>query len=417
MRIKFILILLLILLSLYSQTEENSGVQIDGHLTNQIPGYHIRSGQATAPIPFEIFLDNIIIPGMIGDSLEVNLILDTGFGSPGILLTDPAWKDELQVNFIGETILGGGGEEDLITADIAIIDSLTFTGIAFYNQLVIIPRENIQTNNWGADGIIGGSLFDCVVEIDYEKNLLIFYEQGSYLVPEGRERLDLTFSYGIPAIQAGVIIEEGEEFPLTLLTDTGAGPLILLSFSADELKLPGKILRAVEGELGEGLSGRIYGSIGRIKQLRFGSYTFQDVIATYPDESSWESASQLQINGIIGHEHLKRFHLVFDYSEKALYLQPNENFADPSEFFTCGFVAVFTSELNLKVEDLFPGSEAEQQGMQKHDEIVTINGIPTPDYSYPELYGLLTSTSGKINLGVRRGQLLFELELTLKRFI
>ena len=75
-----------------------------------------------------------------------------------------------------------------------------------------------------------------------------------------------------------------------------------------------------------GLSGDIYGKSGIISKLLIGPYELNNLNASFTDEKI--RSKQDNADAIIGNGSLRRFNLIFDYSNKKLYLKPNSNFKD-----------------------------------------------------------------------------------------
>jgi len=79
--------------------------------------------------------------------------------------------------------------------------------------------------------------------------------------------------------------------------------------------------------IGRGLSGDIYGKTGNISKLIIGPYELNNVIASFaPAEVR---SKQENADAILGNRSLRRFNLIFDYSNKKLYLRSNTHFNDP----------------------------------------------------------------------------------------
>jgi len=76
--------------------------------------------------------------------------------------------------------------------------------------------------------------------------------------------------------------------------------------------------------LGRGLSGDIYGKEGIISKLKIGSFELSEVIAKIAPAQV--RSKQVGADAVIGNDALRSFNLIFDYSNKLLYIKPNKYF-------------------------------------------------------------------------------------------
>ena len=81
--------------------------------------------------------------------------------------------------------------------------------------------------------------------------------------------------------------------------------------------------------LGTGLSGDINGSLGRSRHLWLGDYQLSDIPTAFaPAEVR---SKQEGADGILGNDCIRRFNVIFDYTNRRLYVRPNRNYAVPFE--------------------------------------------------------------------------------------
>ena len=105
-------------------------------------------------------------------------------------------------------------------------------GVTFSQQKLLVVTDAAPYANYPARGIIGKTVFDCVVEIDYDESVLHLYDSAAYEYEGSGETFDFEFSHGIPVIDAVVSIDGGEDVPVKMLVDTGAAQLLLFTFSS-----------------------------------------------------------------------------------------------------------------------------------------------------------------------------------------
>jgi hypothetical protein len=159
--------------------------------------------------------------------------------------------------------------------------------------------------------------------------------------------------------------------------------------------------------------------------------------------------------GSVGSEILKRFNLVFDYSNQQLFLKKNNHFADPFSYNKSGieiqhyglqwvqetvrletisnqgqrvvengvvqqnnFKYKFVLKPIYVVSYVRKNSPADLSGLQKDDEIVSINNRPGYEYSLEKIYALLKSDEEKLlNIEVVRENKKLKFEFKLQNLL
>ncbi|NUO79622.1 hypothetical protein HUU05_06070, partial [candidate division KSB1 bacterium] len=159
------------------------------------------SGNSACRIPFQIVDELMIVPVTVNDSLQLNLIFDTGFGTEGAMLFDAEIGTTLGLKYVSQAVLGGGGGVDNKTANVAIGATLSLPGVIFSNQTLLVMTHKEAFKDWPVDGVIGRTLCNCLVEINYENSILNLYD-GIVANPEDLgEEFQMKFSYGIPVVE------------------------------------------------------------------------------------------------------------------------------------------------------------------------------------------------------------------------
>jgi hypothetical protein len=381
-----------------------------------------RAESAPAPyssqIPFRLVANHIVFPVRINNSAELDMILDTGMAFEGAMLLDHELGDTLGLQYSGRIQLGGGGSELAKTADISDGVTLSVPGIDFTGQQIMVLREGAFANDWPAAAVIGGTLFDDVVEIDFGRSEIRLYDSIEDVGEDLGEEFDLTFTHGIPVVKATVISEGADPLPVRLMADTGVNDALLLFTHSDPgIVLPEKVIEGVNGVLGEGLTGDMKGKVGRTPRLQLGSYVFDNVVTCFPDEATMGHAKLLGQNGFVGMGILKRFSVVFDYSDKRLFLRPNENYANPFEWNMAGLLAGINRDGLLQVKDVMEGSPGLEKGIRADDVIIRINGRDVADLDNAEILDVFTQEGTRVELEIMRDSRCFLVSVTLRRLI
>jgi predicted aspartyl protease len=381
------------------------------------PNIRFHRGASARDIPFTYEQMHIIVNVKVGEVLEIPMLLDTGFGFEGAILLDPALGEKLGLKYTSEVPLGGGGVERPMTARVALGADLSLPGVTFSGQQLLVVTDAAPYVNYPARGIIGKTLFNCTMEIDYDAGVLQLYGSETYSYNGTGEMFDFEFSHGIPVIDASVSIDNAEERPVRMLVDTGAAQLLLFTFSRKDLREPPAVIEGSEKILSRGFAGTVRGSTGRIHRLRLGKHALDGVITSFPDEKSWGSAGVLGQNGMIGNDVLKRFLVVFDYPRHCLYLEPGRRFADPFDWDMAGVITERTSEGRLEVIDVVVGSPASECGIRPGDAIIAVDGRAVARETYDEVWNEFIRDGARVNLTVDRGGVKLEKTLVLRRMI
>jgi hypothetical protein len=266
-----------------------------------------------------------MLPVRVGDSRELKVILDTGMHFEGLLLYNTDLIDSIPLNNAIEVQVPGAGADSASKAVMA--DSMTFLvgPVEFENQRIIILTSETM-KGFPSDGVTGYSLFgNYIVEIDYERMVIILHESKEVMVDSSWEWLPMTFKdYKIPWIEAAVSIAGGKDIPISVYIDLASSDALeLLVKQGMKFEVPDNLREAY---LGRGLSGDIYGHEGRIASLKLGSFRLEDVVTAF---APYEVRSkQKGADGIVGNNALRRFNCIFDYKNARLYIKPNEFFSE-----------------------------------------------------------------------------------------
>jgi hypothetical protein len=161
----------------------------------------------------------------------------------------------------------------------------------------------------------------------------------------------------------------------------------------------------------EGIGGRLRMRVTVIKQLKLGPYRFRRV-PTYVFDDTYNVTAYPQLGGVIGNDLLRRFNLVINYPKREIHLQPNLFFKEPFDYAYTGMALYFVDD-HIMVDEIMPGSPAEEAGLQKGDILVSVGTLFTNNIM--QYKTVLQTTGQKIPLIVRRADGLTKLSITPKR--
>jgi hypothetical protein len=410
-------------------------------------------------------VNNLVVLPVTVNGTELSFLLDTGVSST--LLFGLAENDSLELknaNPVQLMGLGEGGtinalksEGNIMTVGKAV-DSLHTLYVVFDQQLNFSTRMGIPVH-----GIIGYEFFKkFVVETRYTSKKILFSTSERYRYRTCRrcETLPLKFESNKPYVDATILLHSGEE-ETTLLVDSGSSDALWLFEDGGHLKEFPK--NYFNDFLGMGLSGDIFGKRSRVHSITLGSFTLQGTGVAFPDTAAMANIPYtLDRDGSLGGELLRRFTVVMDYSRKTMRLKPNKHFDSPFYYNMSGLVLehqgvavakdvaavnrqsisdvlnrsdtqnsalsvtdvqvnpVFTFILVPKyvVAELREGSPAALAGIEKGDEVISINGKPAHGYKLYELVALFSSKPGKeITMEVYRNGVLSKRSFILRKLL
>ena len=174
-----------------------------------------------------------------------------------------------------------------------------------------------------------------------------------------------------------------------------------------------------------------------------GSFVLREVNTSFPEEDAILKARYYQDrDGSVGGGFLSRFTVTFDYGSQRMRFKKNHKFKDPFNYNMSGLTiehqgmelvkqerqaavkanrpnendnfirnsVSITTEVHFTlvpkyvVADVREGSPAALAGIQKDDEIISINGKPSYQYKLNELLEMFSSEEGKkIYIELKRG--------------
>lgn len=388
-------------------------------------GLYLKGRHKTTRIPFELQSNLIIVPVKVNDSDTLRFILDSGVST--ILITDPKVAVVKKMKPVRKVQIAGAGEGGSLSATVMIGNSIQMGHMVGFNQnVVVLDQDILQISEYvgvPVHGIFGYELFNhFVVTIDFARRELLLEEPEHYTYKRRKgEQFPITIEEAKPYLNAVALVEKDRTVPLKVVIDTGAGHALSLDIhSRSNIQLPNKVVRA---QLGRGLSGVINGSLGRVEKIRIGTLEVNNLIASFPDSMAYgmKIARNIERQGNIGCELLRRFKVTFNYRDRYIVLKPiRRRLREAFEHNMSGMdvVAKGTDFHEYMVEKVEKNSPADLAGLQSGDQLVSVNGEFCNDISISDLYKILQRGEGReIVMAVRRKGQLFITSMVLRRII
>lgn len=370
-------------------------------------------------IPIEIQHNVVLLPLRINGSFEMTFILDTGVKTT--ILTETVLLNFLSLDTLQPVRLRGLGEGDFIEGLLARNVSMRMPGVVGAGiNMVVLPEDLISYSSLfgrSVHGIIGYEIFgQFVVEINYQHKYLVLHDPFQYKPPRNKRRyetLPITIKRFKPFVQAKLEDGSGNVIDREWLIDTGASHSI--SLYDPNLPLPQP---SIDAFLGMGLSGNVYGKIGRAPRFSLGQFQFDDIIAGYPRAEALYIPEEdlLQWYGNIGSEVISRFNVVFDYAHNRLILRKNASYKEPFYYNVSG-LEIMTEGAGFDdfvISYVRPNSPAERAGIKIDDEIIALNGISVTGLGISDIYQSLRKRAGKrVSLRIKRGDQLMKVRFAI----
>ena len=361
----------------------------------------------------------VIIQLNINNKGPFNFILDTGVGL--MLITDPKLVDSINVINKRTLKMSGLGEGDDYEAYVTSSLDVDIPGLDSYDvAAAILKKDHFGLSNYAGvpiHGLLGYEFFNnLAVKVDFSDSLITVTRPKDIKAFKEGARIPLSIEERKPYLQAKVTFPDGHKTSDKLILDIGAGHPLLLENIIDRQGLPQKFIAS---GLGVGLTGPITGFLSRIKELELGKYRIKNIITSFTDAKQ-ANRPAIRRDGNIGMGILKRFKLIIDYPDSAIYLKPLKNINDPFEHDMSGmeYYSDGTDLDRVIISRVEAGSAADDVGLEAGDEILTINFKLVSKMTLEEIDTLLRSGDDRsLLLEVMHDKKVDRVILTLKRRI
>ncbi len=278
-------------------------------------------------VPFKIDRNRVIVPTSVNGSKPLNLILDTGMRFDGVYLFHKELADAIDTTGAIEVKVPGAGTGEPSTAVMIENGRLAFGDVIVESQRVLISSSP-HTQTFPTDGVIGWNLFGhYTVEIDYDKHIITLHDTGFFQADSTWRRVPVTMKKDMPFLECQLEVIPGEIVTAIMYIDLASGDALeLLIQDNQKFSMPDSL---EEHYLGTGLSGDINGYRGRSRRLQLQGYDLYNVVTAFAPAAV--RSKQGGADGILGGDAIRRFNIVFDYTNSQLFIKPNSHFHEPFE--------------------------------------------------------------------------------------
>jgi hypothetical protein len=357
--------------------------------------FDLNNGVKSSTIHFRLIRNLVVIKLRINDKGPFNFILDTGVGM--MVITDPKMVDSINLQSKRTIRIAGLGEGDDFEAYVTPPLKIDIPDLTSYDVAATMLRtEHFNLSGFVGipiHGLLGYEFFNnLAVKMNFVDSTLTVYRPKDVRLFRRGEKIPITVEARKPYMQAVVLLPNGLMQQCKLIIDLGAGHPVSLENMIKKHGLPQKFIAA---NLGVGLAGPIFGFLSRIDEIDIGKYKIKKVITSFPNDYDSTTLKYMSVSrdGNLGIGLLKRFNVIFDYPDNAMYLKPNSTFRNPFEHDMSGieYYAGGDDFKHIIVSRVEPGSSADEVGLVKDDEITAINFKPVAEMSLEEIDNLFKS--------------------------
>ncbi|MEM6737360.1 MAG: aspartyl protease family protein [Bacteroidota bacterium] len=406
---RFVFLILTCTICLQEAWSQNQSQEV--HHQNQILGFHIVGDAKKVKIPFEVYNNLIVIPVILNNQLPLKFVLDTGVRTT--ILTDKAYSDILNMSYNRKYTIAGLGGDKLVEAYVTSGVSLTLPpGVKGKgHSMLVLEEDYLELRNYlgvNVNGILGYEIFSrFIVEVNYDTKILTLTTPEHFKKKRSYDEIPISIEDTKPYIKGHVVYNDGNELDLKLMIDSGASHGLFLEESSNpKLYIPDNHISSI---LGRGLGGVLNGKIARLNRFEIGGRSWEDIIATFPEEDhvldSIKSTSAFR-NGSIGGEILSRFKVIFNFPQEKIYLKKGRSFKKNFTYNLSGLVvkAKGSDLVNYEIVAVRDKSPGKAAGFKKGDRILSINSISAKDMTLSNIISYLNSKENKrLRIRVRRG--------------
>ncbi|MEO1053657.1 MAG: aspartyl protease family protein [Bacteroidota bacterium] len=349
-------------------------------------------------VPFEMDGAHILVYANVNGSDPVPFTFDTGGGTS---LIDTEKADEIGLKTTGTSQAqgaGGNAQFQVTRSNTIKMGNLTFEDCSFLTISLAHMRQ-LGAKTYGVLGYEQISKY--VVKIDYEENKLYFYDKKRYKYDGDGKEIPIKLESRIPSVEAQIELEDGTTVSGRFLIDTGAAMYASMNTpSVVEYDAIGKLSKSFE-VLASGATGEFKLINGRVNKLKLGESEFSRLPFMFNTINEGALADP-DFVGIIGNRVMRRYNIILDYRNDRMILEPNRFYDDAFRVNASGLLILAEDDDRLVVSDVIADSPAAKLGIQKGDEIISVDDIQGTTQTRPAIRSRLEEAGRTVKIVWKR---------------
>jgi hypothetical protein len=253
-------------------------------------------------LPLRTIRNLIVLPVMINDSIQVNLILDTGCRN--LVLFGKRFQKLFQLQSGREIEFSGLGSGKPVRGYLSLSNKVSIHEVlGEHIPIVVVPNKNVMSMYHNIHGVIGFEIFfKFEIELNPETKTITFRPAMRTSAPMGFSRVPLRIVDCRPVIYSNVYINANQHRKYDLMIDTGSSlGLLLKTPDANEFDRFSQ-----QRVLGHGFNGPVYGYTTKTDMLDLDGFKMAE-LETGVIETPWNKYAS------IGMEVLKDYVVVINY--------------------------------------------------------------------------------------------------------
>ncbi len=279
-------------------------VAVEVYATSPKAGFYLPDDVREATMRYKTYRNLILLPVIINDSIQVNLVLDTGCRN--LVLFGKRFSKLFQMQPGKKVQFSGLGDGDPVYGSLSLKNKVSISEvIGEHIPVVVVPERNVFDKWSNVDGVIGYDIFiKFEVELNPDQRLITFRPAFTSFLPSSYQQIPIRIEDSRPILQSRIVINE-EVLPCSLMIDTGSSLGLLLK-TTDLKRFEGKEFST---NLGFGFNGAIHGYQTRAKQLELEGF-LMNMIPAGVIQSQWHNYAS------IGMGVLKGYSIVLNYCKE-----------------------------------------------------------------------------------------------------
>jgi hypothetical protein len=381
--------------------------------------FDLKKNNKHQTIPFRLVRNMIVVQLSINDKGPFNFILDTGVGL--MIITEPTLIDSINITSKRTIKIPGMGEGEDDEAYITPALNVQIPGLESHDvNAAILKKDHFNLSSYAGipiDGLLGYEFFDnLAIRVDFaDSTIRVCRPKDLHPFRKGN-KIPITIEDRKPYLTANITYPNGKKIDNKLVIDLGAGHPVSIENMIKNSGLPPNHIAA---NLGVGLNGPIDGYLSRINEIQIGRFKIKNVLASFPDDTKQHIVTSVPRDGNLGIGLLKKFQIIFDYPDNVIYLKPGALYNESFEHDMSGLEYYAAGDFkHVIISRVEPGSAGDEIGLEKGDEIVSVNLKPVAKMSLEDIDTIFKSRDQRtILLEIYHDNKYDNVILTLKRRI